>query len=359
MKNKLLLLLLLATSSISIAQTTLANKLKITANTTSTTATKVNVQEADGTVNTMPIEAFGTVKSVTGTDGVTVANGSSTPVIGISSISQLKVAGLVTDLGAKVDKITGKSLVSDSEIIRLSSVTNQDLGISSNTEVWVSENGNNTTAELGNKRKPYLTIDAALDALPANGGVVNIGIGVFNSPASTKVKNNVAFIGAKEPLTDAVITLTSPTARPIYTAPTKLIGGTILRGQFSILNKNNVSVHNLGVDVGSFWVDSFNSGVKRSGLVIASIDINKPNTNIHVGNVTVLGYEARTLEHCFLFENLADSQFRNLTSYYNVHGLVLKGRNLVLNGYNGYSHGNDALIIKSDTYAPTNCHVLK
>lgn len=64
MKNKLLLLLLLATSSISIAQTTLVNKLKITGNTPSTTATKVNVQEADGTVNTMPIVGFENVIEV-------------------------------------------------------------------------------------------------------------------------------------------------------------------------------------------------------------------------------------------------------------------------------------------------------
>lgn len=50
--KKILFLLLLITS-VSQAQTTLANKLKITGNTTSTTATKVNVQEIDGIVNTI------------------------------------------------------------------------------------------------------------------------------------------------------------------------------------------------------------------------------------------------------------------------------------------------------------------
>jgi lysophospholipase L1-like esterase len=104
MKTRILVLLLLAFSSVTIAQTTLANKLKITGNSTSTTATKVNVQEDDGTVNTKPLSDFGTVTSVTGTDGISVANGTTTPVIGISTISQLKVAGLVTDLGLKLDK---------------------------------------------------------------------------------------------------------------------------------------------------------------------------------------------------------------------------------------------------------------
>lgn len=52
MKKRILLLLLICTT-ISYGQTTLANKLKITGNATSATATKVNVQEANGEINTI------------------------------------------------------------------------------------------------------------------------------------------------------------------------------------------------------------------------------------------------------------------------------------------------------------------
>jgi hypothetical protein len=52
--KKYLLLFLIITASLNLeAQTTLANKLKITGNTTDNVATKVNVQAADGTVNTI------------------------------------------------------------------------------------------------------------------------------------------------------------------------------------------------------------------------------------------------------------------------------------------------------------------
>lgn len=54
--KKILFLLLL--TSVSYGQTTLANKIKITGNATSATATKVNVQETDGTVNTKPLSDF-------------------------------------------------------------------------------------------------------------------------------------------------------------------------------------------------------------------------------------------------------------------------------------------------------------
>ncbi len=52
--KKLLFLFLLTFTTISYSQTTLANKLKITANITDNTASKVNVQDATGLINTIP-----------------------------------------------------------------------------------------------------------------------------------------------------------------------------------------------------------------------------------------------------------------------------------------------------------------
>jgi hypothetical protein len=101
MKKILFLLLITVASYGQTLQNPTYGTVKLKQNITSTDATKVNVQQNDGTVNTKPLSDFGTVKSVTGTDGITVANGTTAPVIGISSISQLKVAGLVTDLAAR------------------------------------------------------------------------------------------------------------------------------------------------------------------------------------------------------------------------------------------------------------------
>ena len=64
--KKIILLFLLIGTTISYGQITLANKLKITSNVTSTTATKVNVQEADGIVNTKPLSDFMQLPDIVG-----------------------------------------------------------------------------------------------------------------------------------------------------------------------------------------------------------------------------------------------------------------------------------------------------
>lgn len=218
---------------------------------------------------------------------------------------------------------------------------------------YVQTTGNNATAQLGNNKRPFLTIDAALDALPSTGGVVRIGIGSFSSPTPSKIKSNTTFVGSKEPTINSTVTISSPNVRPVISAPTALVNGTILTGEFSSLDKNNIIVSNLGIDVGKTWVDTFNGGTPVGGLVIASVTTTAPVKNIQVSNVTVLGYSAATSQHCMLFENIIDSKFNNLTTYYHVHGVALKGLNITMDGLNLHSHNNDGLIIKSDTYAPT------
>lgn len=227
------------------------------------------------------------------------------------------------------------------------------LGINGTAIAYVDLTGNNSTAQVGNNRKAFLTVDAALDALPVGGGVVRIGLGSFNSPTPSKIKSNTVFIGYKEPTINSTVTISAPNTRPTITAPTALINGTILTGEFSALDKSNVVVLNLGIDVGKTWIDTFNGGTPVGGLVIASTAPTTPIKNIQVSNVTVLGYSAATAQHCMLFENIMDSKFNNLTTYYHVHGVAIKGLNITLDGANLHSHGNDGLIIKSDTYAPT------
>ena len=226
------------------------------------------------------------------------------------------------------------------------------LGINSIAEVYVETNGNDSTAILGNKRKPFLTIDAALDALPVTGGIIKIGIGTFSSPIVAKIKSNTAFIGSKEPIIDSTITFSTPTARPTITAPTALIDGTILNGQFRIEDRNNIRIENLGVDVGKTWIDTYNSGTAVNAMAILSTVSTTPCKNITVNNSTVLGYSPTALFHAFVFQHVTDSHFSNLTSFYNTHGLVIKGTNITVDGLNAHSHTADGLNIKSDVYAP-------
>ena len=288
---------------------------------------------------------------ITPTDSVSSVFGRSGAVI--ANVGDYTTA-LVTETVNKNYQTDNQKLFNDATSSIQTQLNNRELiGINSIAEVYVETSGNDSTAVLGNQRKPYLTIDAALDALPAGGGVIKIGVGSFSSPDQTKIKSNTAFIGSKEPVINSTVTISAPNTRPTISAPTALINGTILTGGFLALNKSNITVQNLGIDVGKTWVDTFNGGVTVEGLVIASITATAPVKNITVNNVTALGYSPATAQHCMLFENIIDSKFNNLTTYYNVHGVVIKGLSVNVDGINAYSHKDNGLIIKSDMYAST------
>ena len=274
-------------------------------------------------------------------------------VTSTSYLGAISATGVVGKIVPTSDILTNESTVTGLTTTEALNNLNTALGTNNIATAYVETNGNDATAQIGNSRKAYLTIDAALDALPAGGGVIKIGVGSFSSPDQTKIKSNTAFIGSKEPVINSTVTISAPNTRPTISAPTALINGTILTGGFLALDKSNITVENLGIDVGKTWVDTFNGGVPVGVLVIASVTATAPIKNITVNNVTALGYSPATSQHCMLFENIIDSKFNNLTTYYNVHGVVVKGLSVNVDGINAYSHNNDALIIKSDIYAPT------
>lgn len=114
---KHILFILLLSSTIYAQNPTKFEKIKVTLATKLNNATRVIVQDSitkelhwvlKSTVGT------GTVTSVTGTDGITVAAGTTTPVIGISSIAQSKVTNLVSDLSLKENTVNKQnSLITD------------------------------------------------------------------------------------------------------------------------------------------------------------------------------------------------------------------------------------------------------
>lgn len=182
MKTKNLVLLLLAFSSVSIAQTTLANKLKITANTTDNTATKVNVQNALGEINTIEkadlvdvIEKINYASlPVTGIAGKIYVTTSTNKIYRWNGTSYGELA--VTDISGKVDKVTGKSLILDSEITRLASIANQDISVKEDKSNKAIANG---YASLDNNGK--VPLNQVNDALL---GAVNYK-GTYNAATNT------------------------------------------------------------------------------------------------------------------------------------------------------------------------------
>ena len=241
-------------------------------------------------------------------------------------------------------------------------------GINEPSIVYVEINGSDETAEVGNSRKPFLTIDTALDALQSTGGVIKIGVGTFISPNQNKIKSNVKFIGSGKPVTDSVITYSGLGVQPNITSPTKLVGGTILNGIFQCIQKSGVEIHNLGIDSGLDWCNSAFAGVSQEGLVFAQfyntlgglpsedgfhqLQSNYPPTpGIVVNNVSVLCKSATSLNHAMLIENTINAKITNISTYYGIHGLVIKSIGATVDGHDGHGHGENGLILKSNDYA--------
>jgi len=272
-----------------------------------------------------------------------------------------EILSLPVSLPGDIDNTSKVDLAIDSDALN-------DIGSNSIAVAYVETNGVNATAQIGNLRKPFLTIDAALDALPATGGVIRIGVGTFNSPNKVKIKDNVAFIGSKKPKANNVVTITGTNTQPTSTAPTKLINGTILNGTFDYTLHDNITIKDLGVDVGSDWCTAFNAGAAADGLVtsqfynmagglpsqdgIHQLQVNsRPREGIYVSNVIALGKSPTSLGHAMLFENIQNSHIENVSTYYMNNGLVIKGMRVTLNGLDAHSHDYNGLVVKANDYA--------
>lgn len=245
---------------------------------------------------------------------------------------------------------------------------NTALGTNSIATAYVETNGNNATAQIGNSKKAYLTIDAALDALPSTGGVVKIGTGSFLSPVSAKIKSNCKFFGQGKPVTNSVVTESAVGVQPTITSPTKLIGGTILLGKVEVSLKDGVEFHNLGVDSGLDYCNTYTAGVATEGLVFVQqynlsgglpsadglhqLQTNSPpRTGIVVENVSVLCKSATAAVHAMLIENTLNAKISNVSTYYGVHGLVIKSIGCSVNGFDGHGHATNGLLFKANDYA--------
>lgn len=262
------------------------------------------------------------------------------------------------------------SLATDGTGIKYPTVdaVNKAIGENEYLVAYVDANGNDITAEIGRINKAYLTIDAALEAIGEGGGIIKIGLGYFNSPSSDKIKPNTYFVGSGKPNTNSTITYSNFGIQPIISNPTKLVGGTVLKGKFDGSLKNNIGVFNLGIDVGLEWCNTYNGGDAEEGLFFAQffdlsgglpsqdglheLQSNSPPTlNISVDKVTVLCKDATSLVHAVLIENTKNAQISNISTYFGIHGLVIKSLGANVCNFDGHGHSENALIIKSNDYA--------
>lgn len=275
------------------------------------------------------------------------------------------------DLGAQITALPNKATITDIDYFAISDGLSSGLpkkvtalnlynyiGLNNTTTVYVEANGNDSKAKVGDNRKAYLTIDAALDALPSTGGVVKIGTGSFLSPTRTKIKDNTKFLGSGKPYPNMTISYVSQSVKPTISSPTKLVGGTILQGEFVITGKNYIEIYNLGVDVGKEWIESQDGVVKNglwhaSNLISNDIDNNlvPPSKGLIVENISSLNYSATAATHAVVLENITDAKIDKVSTYFGTHGVVIKGRGVNLSNVIAYGHSSNGVVIKADNYA--------
>jgi len=242
------------------------------------------------------------------------------------------------------------------------------LGVFNTYYAYVDTLGNDATGALNNAAKPFKTINAALDALPSQGGVIPIGLGKFNSPDSAKMKSNVWFKGSGMPVANDTMTVNAYYNNTIK-VPTRLIGGTILTGSFIVpYNREHIHCTDLGVDVGSDWVANVNGGVEVDGFMcpqfynpaggLPSADgkhllqtQTKPRRGMLFKNINVLLSSATSPYHAFLLENMTFAIADNIYTTYGFAGVVIKTMGGIYTNLHTRGHGTYHIIPKSNDYS--------
>jgi hypothetical protein len=218
--------------------------------------------------------------------------------------------------------------------------------------------GDDATGALNNLGRPFLTINAALDALIASGapGTVFLSRGRFApihddyqgsttpDPAS-KLFSGLSIIGSGKP---------RPNSK---TAPTTLLDttGTVIDGPLLFdSSRNNITIRDLGVDSGSAVCTARYSGVAQETCSVANIPQSTARlaTGWQISNICCLAQSATAAVHGCLMEDLWEPQGDSIDAYFGTHGFVDKsyrGRwsNILSKGhatdcfgfsYNSYAH---------------------
>lgn len=352
---------------------------KILGNTIPSNASGVLTNNGSGTLTWAAAGGTGTVTtaSIVSANGFagTVANPTTTPAITLTTSITGMLKGNGTAISA-ASNITDYVAPSPAE----------------STTAFISSTGTNATGIIGRRDKPYRDLWYAINALPAGGGkVFMLDNGPFTmwdgtnwrddrlgrcngsggANANTVMIDNLTIEGYKAPGTDAVF---SQTGSFVYfqSAPTKLLGGSVIQGGLYAIQRANFRNFHYGVDQGSLYAATAPSGFKGDGLVLSAnygtsscsgFPINAANglNTLQTSNppvpgfvaddITILGASASAGFHCLLLENTTAFRVNNIRTYFNLHGVVFKCQEGLATQLQCYGHGNDAMIIKSNDYA--------
>ncbi len=246
--------------------------------------------------------------------------------------------------------------------VSVTNALNRLVSVGSKDTAYVETYGNDATAVLNQKANPFLTIDAALDALPATGGVIKIGFGSFVSPTMAKIKSNTKFIGSGRPVTNATIAFTGINNQVTTSAPTMLTGGTILTNTFKIpWSKNNVECSDFGVDVGSAWVAAGNAATdafvaqsqtaNTDGSGATVIPATTAMQGLKIDNIITLLPASTTLFHGFLIQGPYQPLVSNIVTWFGFAGCVFKTIGGQFTKIQNNGHDLYGTIVKSNDYS--------
>lgn len=181
----------------------------------------------------------------------------------------------------------------------------------------------------------YANLTDAINATPA-GGTLILGNHTYTGNISI-TRSSINIVGSKMPAFHATLD--------------QLVGGTIINGPF-IIDGQNVSLSNLGIDSGTAQCVALNSGNPMEGLVMHDIAATNLNFNNSAENVIAI-VKANTTMHAILLEGLANSTFRNIHGKGGDFGVVFKISDSNATDIYGYESRTTNIYIKSDSYAPT------
>ena len=173
---------------------------------------------------------------------------------------------------------------------------------------YVRTNGNNANAVVGYPSKPFATITNALNALPSDGGVVDLGKSVFSRITQAFMKDNVTFIGEQTP--------------QFHTNNLYLTNGTVIQGPFNFTN-NNIALIRLGVDSGPNVVTNAYGGTPQDAIIVGA----SPTAaqRFMVRDVVSLGNgSAANAVHLLSFEGNDNMSVQGFEGRGGHHGLVIK-----------------------------------
>lgn len=184
------------------------------------------------------------------------------------------------------------------------------------------------------------TLLRAVDRVPL-GGVLRIPFGDWRSPGLVE-RDDIIITGGGMPI--------------LAGDERSLIQGTVIKGAFH-LSGSRAQVLDLGVDAGLDFVTAHNGGTATDALVICDKDNFTLGTILNgviAKNVSGLCKASDSPFHAVLLQGITEGVFDNVRGDLGVFGVVVKASNTTARRLYGHKNGNSCVILKSDSYAPSN-----